>query len=79
MKTENMILIAGGLIAAFIIFRAVRKGGGGSSANPLPSAADYSSGVNAWSPWNLSADGSAVAPNGDHYSMGSLIWKAAQS
>lgn len=73
MKTEDLILLAGGVIAAFIIFRTLRKpaaAAGGTSS-------DYVNQITKADGWNYYTDGTAIAPNGDYYHQGELIWRSA--
>ena len=76
MKAENMILIGGGLIAAFIIFRAVRKPKipGADSGPPL----DYSKPNNAWQGWNQYTNGALIVPINDYFSTAQMAWRAGQ-
>lgn len=74
MKNEDWILLGGGVIAAYIIFRTLRQpaaAAAGSTGN------DYVNRITKADGWEYYTDGTAIAPNGDYYHQGELVWRAA--
>lgn len=74
MKTEDLILLGGGAIAAFIIWRTLRKP---AAAATVSTGGDYATRITKADGWEYYTDGTAIAPNGDYYHQGELIWRAA--
>lgn len=73
MKGEDLIILGGGVIAAFIIWRTLKKPVLASSAT----SSDYVNRITKADGWEYYTNGTAIAPNGDYYHQGELIWRAA--
>lgn len=70
MKTEDLILIAAGVAAAYVIWRTLR---------PVSRAAQpYATKITEYDGYNYFTDGTVIAPNGDYFYQGNLLWSAAQ-
>lgn len=70
MKTEDLILIAAGVAAAYVIWRTLRP-----VATP---AQPYATKITEYQGYDYFTDGTVIAPNGDYYYQGELLWRAAQ-
>lgn len=76
MKSEDLILLGGGVVAAFLIWRALRRP---AAAATMATGSVYNTQrVTKYDGWEYYSDGTAIAPNGDYYYQGALIWRAAQ-
>lgn len=71
MKIEDIIFIAAGLFAAFVIFNKVNL------KAPLK-AGSFPTKITEYDGYNYFTDGTVIAPNGDYYYQGALLWAAAQ-
>jgi|GEM_PF-3582338 hypothetical protein len=90
MKNDTILIAAAAAAGLFMVYRMTRAGtstivgtaqslnnGGtvGSTATLVPNTA--TPGQPGWA-WTYYTDGTAIAPNGDYYLNGTLVWKAGQ-
>ena len=67
----DLVLIGAGVFAAYAVVRVMRnKPGATSQAQP------YATQITKYDGWEYFTDGTTIAPNGDYYFQGALIWKA---
>ncbi len=84
MKTADLLTIAAGAVLAFVAFQFLKS----KSAMAAPGGIVPASNTAAiWTQelnivndggWRYFDDGTAIAPNGDYFHKGELIWKASQ-
>lgn len=81
MKSSDYVTILAGALLAFVAFKTLGKGIGPIGAAALSNTA-YPTLINAntvgtaAAGWQYFTDGTAIAPNGDYYYQGSLVYRA---
>lgn len=79
MKSNDLVTILAGGILAFVAWKVLGNGAGASSgasswvSQIIPTANTAGSEA---AGWQYFSNGTSIAPNGDYYYQGSLVWKA---
>lgn len=81
MKSSDIVTILAGGILAFVAFKVLGGASPGaaiSSMFPTKINANTGGAGNPAAGWQYFTNGTAIAPNGDYYYQGALVWKANQ-
>lgn len=78
MKSNDMITILAGAVLAFVAFKTLKPGAAAAFVQPAGAKlinVGNTAGTDA-AGWQYFTDGTAIAPNGDYYYQGTLVYTA---